>query len=108
MNHYRLVHFTIDPFLGDRIAIAALVSSDGVLTVVPLPSPHGWTCLGGAAVSLMKRGLEELKGATSIDRLPVSMGPSFSLWDKREIPPSFGEPVAWVRKALGRAGGVAR
>lgn len=98
---FRIVHFVPDPFLGGRVPIAALVQSDGRLTVVRVPHLPGPACLGReSAAAAMRLALEDLERLRSFEHLPASMGPQVVLGEVREVPLHVDDPVGWVARAL--------
>jgi len=104
---FRIVHFVPDPFLGGRVPIAAIVQSDGRLTVVRVPH-LGPACLGRAsAVAAVRLALDDLERLPSFEHLPSSMGPQVVLGEIREVPLHVDDPVGWVARALSGGGASA-
>lgn len=95
---YRIVHYTPDPFSGQRIPIAALVEAQGEIKVARASLLPGADCLGRRAAAVaMDSILESLSDARTLERLPSSTGPYARLDVERPLPPAVRNPVAWVR-----------
>lgn len=100
---YRLVYFSPDPFLGSRVAVAALLrTAHGVQAVMPSKRLDPASFGGEDAECLVEAALRNLMAAASLDGLPSGLGPHFTLASElRTIPSEIEEPAAWLAAVLG-------
>jgi hypothetical protein len=102
-GEYRLIYFSPDPFLGGRIPVAALMRTAQGIKAVSADSLPGAQCTGGPHMAFLLRTAVQTidDDARSIDELPPSLGPHFSLaGDVRSIPAKIAKPDEWLAKLL--------
>ena len=96
---YRVVHFTPNPFAGDRIAIAALVEFAGQSRVARASHLPGPECLGrSGAMATMEMILEVLDATPVASELSAAIGPYAAIDVPRPVPSFVSNPVAWVQQ----------
>lgn len=101
-GEYRIVYFSPDPFVGGRIAVAALMRTrDGVRAVSSRSLPSA-ECTGGADVNMLLRtAVRSMEAPLSLGELPTGIGPHFSLApDIRSIPAKIAKPEEWLAGLL--------
>lgn len=103
--HYRLIHFTPDPFAGARYALGAVVSDERgqvhVARATWLPSAR---CLGDRRLAVVLQHLHDrLDAVRSTARLPSFFGPYATLDEPHQIPPGVDDAIAWVETMLSRS-----
>lgn len=96
---FRIVHFTPDPFLQTRFAIGAVVHVDGRGYFLQSPRLPDVDCLGSkASVAHLHTVLGMLRGS---DRPGLQTpSPDVTFTPPRMLPDSFGDPIAWLKRAL--------
>ena len=95
--NYRIVYFVPDPFLGERIAIAAL--ADGV-GLVRRPRDLAELGLDAAARSLVHASLAELERVAPEGELPIAVGPQVVGGPVRSVPSGVTDPAQWIASAM--------
>lgn len=96
----RVVHWVVDPTTGERFPIGVVVAAGD--RVVGIPWTGAENRLPSPAREAVREAIEHVATATSLDALPPPMGPQVEWLDPVEIPASFGDPVAWVKRHLMR------
>ena len=95
---FRIVHFLIDPFLGGRIPIAALLRDrENTLRVIRARHIPGAECLGGAKyAAALRMVLDCLDGSPMFDRLPQTVGPFAMVANPMSVPEGVHDPALWL------------
>lgn len=103
--HYRLIHFTPDPFAGTRFALGAVVSDErGQVRVARAEWLPSASCLGDRSLAVVIQQLHSrLDAVESAERLPSTFGPYATLAEPHQIPRGVDDAVAWVQAMLSRA-----
>lgn len=103
--HYRLIHFTPDPFAGARFALGAVVSDErGQVRVARAEWLPSAACLGDRSLAVVVQQLHKrLDAVESSERLPSAFGPYATLAEPHQIPRGVDDAVAWVEATLSRA-----
>jgi hypothetical protein len=99
---FRLIDFLADPFTGARFPIAALVQVGREVSVARAPQAIelglGYSTGAYTTARFIVDSLEA--SATSIDALPVSVGPHAVLGEERLVPEGVTAPVSWIEDTL--------
>ncbi|TVQ88172.1 MAG: hypothetical protein EA397_17405 [Deltaproteobacteria bacterium] len=103
--HYRLIHFTPDPFAGTRFPLGAVVSDEhGDVRVARAEWLPSTSCLGDRSLAVVVQQLHKrLDTVESAERLPSAFGPYATLAERREVPRGVDDAVAWVQAMLSRS-----
>lgn len=100
-GHYKIIHFLPDHFSGERIPVGAVVAENGSVNVVLADRTPGPECLGSDATYMLLRDtLDELRQLTSLERLPMSIGPHFEMSEASDLPALDGDAVSWLRQRI--------
>lgn len=103
---YRHIHFTPDPFAGERFTVGAVLrefdTDTNRVIKAEQPCEH---CIGPKAEVLLRLVMGGLgKTIPSFVELPEHVGPHFALGPSRELPAGVTDPLAFVRGSLPKRG----
>jgi hypothetical protein len=99
---FQLIHFTPDPFTGQRFPLGAIVAEAGgkvrVAKVERLPSA---ACPGDRSLAVTVRRLHaRLDAIQSTEKLPAVFGPYATLSGPQAIPSGVQDALSWVQELL--------